>query len=206
MALDGTYSGLKASVADWLDRTDLTSQIPDFITLAETTINRELRVRDMVQRATATIDDQYVAAPDDFAGPISLRLTDGDKRALDWIDPAKLEDYQAFWDVSAGTPRSYTVLGASLVFSPAPSGEHGYQLLYYANVPALATEGANWLLTKHPDIYLWGSLAAAAPFLVEDPRVATWAALFTNAVNAANRSSVAQSMGSQLGLGNRFAP
>ena len=35
MALDGTYAGLKASVADWLNRADLTAVVPDFITLAE---------------------------------------------------------------------------------------------------------------------------------------------------------------------------
>ena len=30
-----TYTELKAAIADWLNRSDLTSQIPDFITLAE---------------------------------------------------------------------------------------------------------------------------------------------------------------------------
>ena len=29
-----TYTELKASVADWLNRTDLTNVIPDFISLA----------------------------------------------------------------------------------------------------------------------------------------------------------------------------
>jgi hypothetical protein len=207
MALDGTYTGLKASVADWLARNDLTSQIPDFITIAEATIGRSLRVREMVQRATATIDDQYVDAPTDFEGPISLRLTDGTKRALDWIDLAKLEDYQSFWDETTGVPARYTVLGTSLVFSPAPSGNHDYQLIYYASIPSLDGDNeTNWLLTKHPDMYLWGALTAAAPFLEEDPRVATWGALFVKAVDDANRLSLRQSTGAQLQIGIPYAP
>ena len=44
MALS-TYTELKASVADWLNRTDLTSVIPDFIALAEAQIERTLRTR-----------------------------------------------------------------------------------------------------------------------------------------------------------------
>jgi len=30
-----TYTELKASIADWLNRSDLTAAIPDFISLAE---------------------------------------------------------------------------------------------------------------------------------------------------------------------------
>ena len=38
------YSGLKASVANWLNRTDLTAEIVDFIELAENRISHELRI------------------------------------------------------------------------------------------------------------------------------------------------------------------
>ena len=42
MALSN-YTELKASIADFLNRDDLTSVIPDFITLAESQINRDIR-------------------------------------------------------------------------------------------------------------------------------------------------------------------
>jgi hypothetical protein len=38
-----TYSELQSSIADWLNRTDLTSQIKDFITIAESRLDRELK-------------------------------------------------------------------------------------------------------------------------------------------------------------------
>lgn len=56
-----TFSGLKAAVADYLNRDDLTSVIPGFIALAEAKFNRKLRARQMIKRATATIDSQYFA-------------------------------------------------------------------------------------------------------------------------------------------------
>ena len=55
MALS-TYSELKTSVADWLNRSDLTSAVPDFISLAEAQVERRLRTRQMIVRATATIE------------------------------------------------------------------------------------------------------------------------------------------------------
>ena len=39
-----TYDGLKASIANWLNRTDLATEIPDFIELAENRIFHEVRV------------------------------------------------------------------------------------------------------------------------------------------------------------------
>jgi hypothetical protein len=53
MAL-GTYSELKTSIANYLNRDDLTSVIPDFITLTENRLDRELRVRANMVRATTT--------------------------------------------------------------------------------------------------------------------------------------------------------
>lgn len=81
MALDGSYAGLKASVADWLNRADLAAVVPDFISLAEGQMNRRLRVRRMVATASASISAPYESLPADFAGALALTLTDG--RQLD---------------------------------------------------------------------------------------------------------------------------
>ena len=47
-----TYTELKSAVANHLARTDLTSVIPDFISLAEARLSRELETRDQEKRAT----------------------------------------------------------------------------------------------------------------------------------------------------------
>ena len=51
-----TYTELKASIADWLNRSDLTAAIADFISLAEAQIERTLRTRQMLTRTTLTVD------------------------------------------------------------------------------------------------------------------------------------------------------
>ena len=52
------YSELKSSIADFLNRDDLTSVIPTFISLAEAQFARDLRHYKMENRATGTIDSQ----------------------------------------------------------------------------------------------------------------------------------------------------
>jgi len=61
-----TYTELKASIADWLNRSDLTAAIPDFISLAEAQMERTLRTRQMIVRANASFNAEYGATPNDF--------------------------------------------------------------------------------------------------------------------------------------------
>ena len=52
------YQDLQSAVGRWLDRDDLVSQIPDFITLAEMKINRQLRVLAMETRYVIPLQDE----------------------------------------------------------------------------------------------------------------------------------------------------
>ena len=45
-----TFSELQTSIANYLNRTDLTAPIKDFITLTESKLNRVLRLRAMQKR------------------------------------------------------------------------------------------------------------------------------------------------------------
>ena len=54
-----TYTTLKASIANWLNRSDLTSEIADdFIKLTEADFNSKLRIRKMVAQTSFTIDSE----------------------------------------------------------------------------------------------------------------------------------------------------
>jgi hypothetical protein len=61
-----TYSELKTSIANWLDRSDLTSVIPDFIMLAEKQMERTVRHHKMIERSSGALDSQYSAVPADW--------------------------------------------------------------------------------------------------------------------------------------------
>jgi hypothetical protein len=158
------YSDLLAAVASWLNRTDLTAFIPDFIRLAETEFNRTLRTMEMESRSTATLTSDAVAVPTDFIGLRSIQIDD---TRLDFITPAEL-----FEDETTGYPTRYTVSDGQFFFRPAPSS--GVVTIdYYASIPALTVSNTtNWLMTKHPDLYLFAVLAQAGFYIRDADMVA----------------------------------
>ena len=59
--------------------------------------------------------------------------------------------------------------------------------LEIADLPRLSNDvPTNWLLEMQPDIYLYGSLCQAAPYLGDDARIATWSALYKRSVDSAD--------------------
>jgi len=176
MALDGTYTGLKASVADWLNRQDLTSQIPDFITLGEAMNNRELRTVQMEVLSTGSSPDGLVAVPDDWLETRTLRLDSpsAGQQILEYVGEEEWDNLEAAG--LTGTTRYYTILNGAFQVWPLPTSAITYDLRYYAKIPALSNSNAtNWLLTKSPDLYLYSSLLGATVFLKDDDRLPVWA-------------------------------
>jgi hypothetical protein len=168
MALD-TYANLQAALAGWLDRADYTAQIPDFIRMAEAEFDRVLRVPEMEARAEATT----VAAsgrlpfPADCAGIRSVSLLTAPPRALEGTTTGML--YQ--W-TGSGVPSAYAVSDEQVWLAPIPDAPYTVQLVYWRRIPQLSTANpSNWLLTKHPDLYLMGSLLQAEFYGWNDDRL-----------------------------------
>ena len=178
-----TYSELKTAIADWLNRSDLASAIPNFISLAEAQMSRQIRHRKMVTRATATMDTPYFAVPADWKETIRFQLNTNPVTPLLYVTPEQLlEDSQGY--SSAGQPMFFTTIGQQFEVLPQPDGSYDAELLYYSKLPALSDEApTNWLLTESPDIYLYGALAQSAPYLKEDERTGIWAGLYQKFVD-----------------------
>jgi hypothetical protein len=182
MALS-TYSELKSSVGDWLYRTDLTAAIPDFISLAEAQIERKLRTRQMIVRATATIDTEYGTVPSDFLEVKSLKLQTNPVTPLQFETIDSLDHLQSQYP-SSSKPRFFSIVGTQIRTVPVPDSSYTGELTYYAKLTKLSsTVATNWLLTAAPDVYLYGSLLQAAPYLKDDARISTWATLYTSAMD-----------------------
>jgi hypothetical protein len=185
MAL-ATYSDLKASVSDWLNRADLTTVVSDFIALSEARFNRELRVAQMVKVATATVSDGYFAVPSDYLQTISLRLTSPNNYngKCEFVSIQRLNELNGNPNLT-NTSRYYSIVDGNFRLAPQPSGDTTLELTYYGKVPALSDSNTtNWLLTKSPDLYLYASLMQAAPYLKDDERVALWATAMGQAMEA----------------------
>lgn len=166
---------LEAAVASWLHRTDLTTQIPDFISLAETKLNRILRIRAMETITTGTVS-ATIALPTDFLEVKAMTVTTGGTTyALKYVTPNEVT-------ATSGIATSYSLIGDSIYFNPVGSGET-YNLLYYKRFPALSL-GANWLITNAPDVYLFAALLEACPYIRIDPQTkADWASSLNDSIN-----------------------
>ena len=185
-----TYSELKASIGNWLNRDDLATVIPDFISLAESAINRDLRHYKMVERADATLDSRYVQIPADWMETVRFSITSGDTYRLELVSRDDMLEYRQKTSDTAGRPRFYANIGDTIEVFPTPDAEYGMQLQYYAQVPALsASNSDNWLLRDAPDVYLYGALIHSAPYLQDDPRTQTWAALYSAALQSLQKAS-----------------
>jgi len=194
MALDGSYDGLKLTIADFLNRTDLAAAIADFIRLAEAQMTRRFAGRQrqglavprrLIQRADASIDQgaEYIAVPADLHGPLDFVLQGTPEIVLDYLDAANLQQ-QKKADRVRGAPRWYTLVGAELQLYPVADQDYTSELTYIARVPALGVANpTNWILADYPDAYLYGALVQSAPYLRDDARATTWGTLFAAALD-----------------------
>lgn len=201
-----TYSELQATIAAFLDRDDLTSNIPDFITLAEARMNRDIRHWEMEARSTATFDEQYEGLPSDWLELIRVTLTND--RHLDVISQAKMAEYREANENTAGKPRFYALSASQIELLPTPDDDYAATLIYYKRIPSLSVSTtSNWLLQHSPDAYLYCSLMQTAPFLVEDERLPVWAELYRSARDAINAESrKAKSSGVGLVMRGKLLP
>lgn len=179
-----TYTELKTSIGDWLNRSDLTNAIPDFISLAEAQVERTLRTRQMIVRANASFDAQYGAVPADFLETKSLKLTSTNPQTpLQFLSIDALDNEAANYTASA-KPKFFGVVGGQFRLVPTPDATYTTELTYYAKLTKLSsTVTTNWLLASSPDIYLYGALLQAAPYLQDDARIQVWSSLYDRAMS-----------------------
>jgi hypothetical protein len=192
------YSSLKTSVASYLARSDLTNQIPDFIRLAEERLARDLRTRKMlvVARADTTASDSTVGLPTDFLEMRDMHLRTTPVQSLTYRSPNAF--YAGSRTTDSGKPIDYTILASEIQFAPVPDTAYSIQMLYYAKPQYLSdTNITNAFLANYPDALLYAALGEAEPYLMNDARLQTWAALYDRAITAINTSDQSSEYGGQ---------
>jgi len=181
-----TYSELKSAVANWLNRDDLTTVIPDFIALTEADMDRKIRHWRMEQRSTATIDARYTQLPQGFMEAVRFHL-DVDERPIDLVTPVFMQAKRQSNVDTAGRPQYYAVIAGQIEVWPTPDSAYTGELYYYARTSQLDDSNtSNWILDHFPDAYLYGTLLHSAPYLVDDARTQVWASLYQNAIDGIN--------------------
>jgi hypothetical protein len=194
-----TYATLQTAVANWLDRSDLTDRIPEFIALAEARMNRTLRLALMLNVDQTTLGGAtaLVAGTRDYALPsgylqmLDFHLRTSPITTLSYLTP---ENMNRMWAGSqGGEPLAYTIFSdnasgtpiKSVRLGPAPDSAYDYSIMFYKKIDALSvTNTTEAMLTDNPDVYLYGALLEAEPFLMNDQRVQLWATAFQEALRA----------------------
>jgi hypothetical protein len=199
------YGELKAAIAGWLDRSDLTSIIPDFIQLAETKIFRKMRCPGNEQWVTYPADPsitQTFQIPNDFVeakvlmyGTLPLtRITE--QRYLALLAQSG----------AAGTPQYFTRMKDQLYLYPAADYEADINLIFYETQGpmALDTDYTRTLLFA-PDLYLYGALVSAQAYLIGDERLGIWAGQYNESMAEVNETAVDNEVdGSTMSINNVY--
>ena len=170
-----SYSTLKTAVSNWLDRDDLTDRLPEFISLAKSTFNRVLRIRAMETTVSDTTPSgsKEDALPTGYLQMREIHLTTSPVASLAYITPEIM--YRIRAGSNNGKPNAYTIVGDNILFGPTPDDAYTYSITYYKSFDALSDSTAtNWLILNAPDLYLYGTLLQAEPFLMNDERVPLW--------------------------------
>jgi hypothetical protein len=201
----GTFAELKVASANWLDRSDLTDRIPEFISLAEARFNRVLRIRDMETVSTAistAAGTREYDLPTGFVQMKEFHLSTDPITPLAYITPEMMSRMQA--GSSKSKPQVFTIIADKVRLGPNPDAVYTTSMLYYKAFTALSDSATtNDMLTNNPDVYLYGTLLEAEPFIMNDERVPLWLAAFEKAVSdIQNQDNKDRHSGSQLRVMN----
>jgi hypothetical protein len=184
-----TYSELKTAVANYLARTDLTDQIPDFIRFAELRLRRELRIRQMLKSVTTatTGGDSTVELPSDFLEIRDFSVSTNPVQPLTYSSPAVFSRNTR--STESGKPLDYTIWASEFQLAPVPDGAYTLKLLYFAAPTFLGdTNSSNVFLANSPDALLYASLIEAEPYIMNDARINTWGTMYDRAISTITKS------------------
>lgn len=195
MTLITDYTSLQTAAVEYLARDQdatLIARVPTFVQLFEAKMNRELFVRQMEQRSSATVDStitdaEFVLLPSDFQSMRRVRLSSvTGKPCLEFRSGTQMDELRLQSGNVAAQPRYFTIFGSEMELLPTPDQNYTLEMVYRQNVPALANNSSNWLLAMAPDLYLYGTLLETAPYIKEDARIQTWGAGFQSARDSLN--------------------
>ena len=167
-----TAANLATDVAAWMSRADLTANIPTYIVLAESKLNRLLRSLEHETRNPAfVLTGEYVPVPADFLEFKHGYVNGNPKVPLEYLSTDLLPTYQG-----VTSAQYFTMSGTNFRFAPIPDGSTTASISYFVKLPTLSGAGTqtNWLLRDHADCYLYGVLLDASAKIADPEQTQVW--------------------------------
>lgn len=207
MAAFDSYERIVSAIKDWINRTDLDSVIPHFISLAESRMSRTLRVPSMERRVILNTSNGIAYIPTDLLEVKSMYYIGGSKRQpLERTNLSRINQIIQDTNEVIGEPKFFSRTDNQFAFAPKvadgelnPVDGQGnpipstaiIELEYYQTIPSLiqgsptATadpEGSNWILDMAPECYLFGALHEASIYIKDLERAQYWKSKFEESI------------------------
>lgn len=208
MPLD-TFDNLKLAVIDQTHRGDIDLKVDDFILLAETEIRANpdeplnIREDELIATDVTVIDSDIVSLPVRYQRSRSLRITLGDSaKRIVYKTPASMSRFSG-----SGTPSFYTIIGNNIKFDINSDAVYTITFEYEADLtPLTASNQTNNVLTRYPNIYLYGTLKQAFTWANDEDQVIKYNNLFLTAILSANQAEALGRFGDTPEMAVRWAP
>ncbi len=189
------YSELKATIVDWMARSDLTGNAADFISLAEARLNRLLEVVATTANLTATENSNLISiASLQVTEPVSLYLTAYNQEHL--IPPAALGSF--YEQDMPNLPSNWAIEGTNIRFDCPINGPYPVRFTYQGRFALSDAAPTNEFLTNNPDLYLAAAMVWGCGY-VKDQAGSVWQQMLDE-FTAEVRSINAQKKRSQLAV------
>lgn len=171
-----SYAELKASIASYLQRSDLTSIIPQFVALAESDINSDIAdVPELLVHATATTAANNPLV--DTLNMYALRDAYCNGEPVHILQP----NQQSTTYTGTGHPQAISIDGSAAIrIYPTPDAVYALDVIYVPVIsPSLAggepdDAATNWILQRHPGAYLYGALQHASAYIEDAAKIGAW--------------------------------
>lgn len=198
-----TYGGIKTAVADWLERTDLTTVIADdFFPMMQAKMYfghgrdiEPLRNRAMIGTGTVTPDTGGTititsALNSGWLEMIEMVPTTTGAKSLDYVEPWAFRKKQEMLTSTTGPQLIYTIEGGIVYLAPAAVTTVACK--WYQKFTALSAAGdSDWIILNAPHVYMDGLLMEACAYLSDD-REAMFRQKFAAGIKALNMTDQRQ--------------
>ena len=181
-----TYAELKTEIADFLERSDLTTVIDTFIDLTESEMQRELQMLSLETTADVATTAGVATMPTGFITARSVTwVSSNPTRILKYVTPDELERLNAS---NPSYVNWYTIIGSSIKVGDDQDGT--LRVTYEAGfTPLSGTNDSNIILANHPAAYLYGSLTHGAVYCKDFEGAIAYRKLFDNELSQINRDN-----------------
>ena len=187
------YTELVAAATSYADRKDIEvdANIPTFILMAESRINRALKTAKQTHRmyTNTVIGKEYYSLPVDYNGMRTVHFNTG--KVDDEINGSKTiqlyyatpEQITEFQENGSDNKYYYTIVNNQIQLHDKLPGEGTIEMVFYRKVPNLnESNDTNWLIEDSPDIYLSGVCAEIELFVKNYDAAQLWDSRMTRSI------------------------